>query len=33
MEQFLTLIDKLFVSAKGRVEWLEEQNGALIKTT
>jgi len=29
----LTFIEKLFISTKGKVEWLEEQNGALTETT
>jgi hypothetical protein len=33
MERLVNLIEKLFVSTKGRVEWLEKQNEALIEIT
>ncbi len=32
MEQLVTLIEKLFVSTKRKVKWLEEQNEALTET-
>jgi len=31
VEQFLTLNEKLLMSTKGKVEWLEGQNEALIE--
>ncbi len=31
MERSITFIEKLFVLTKGKVEWLEEQNEALIE--
>jgi len=31
MERSITFIEKLFVSTKRKVEWLEEQNEALIE--
>jgi hypothetical protein len=31
MERSITFIEKLFVSTKGKVEWLEEQNETLIE--
>jgi hypothetical protein len=33
MEQFMTFTKKLFISAKGKVEWLEGQNDLITKTT
>lgn len=33
MEQSITLVEKLLVSTKGKVEWLEEQNETFTKTT
>jgi hypothetical protein len=29
----MTLFEKLFISAKGKVEWLEGQNDLIIETT
>jgi hypothetical protein len=31
MERSITFIEKFFVSTKGKVEWLEEQNETLIE--